>query len=365
MTREKLPSSTILAQTQESFVSHKPNRRRILATGLGGAVAGLLLPTPFTPLSAQEERPSLSFFRIGTGPSAESLYSLGTAISAGISRPPGSSPCDEGGICGVPGLIAVAQTRAGSIPNIRDIRDGVLESALVHADMAYWAFTGGGPFADEASVPDLRVIADLIPVSLHIVVRADSGINSIRDLKGRTISLGARGAGTGTIVNTLLRLNGLNLQDIKPVYLRPGPAADHLITGVIDAFFEMGAAPIEAISELQQEETIKLLPIDNAAQQTLKGFFPFLSAGTIPSEVYRKIEEITTVKLGVKWVVKEKMDAVLIQNITRALWQSSTADLFNHNNPGLTFPTVEEGRPKGRVPVHPGAQAYYDTVHSS
>jgi hypothetical protein len=340
------------------------NRRRLLTTGLVGGLASLLLPTPFLANAAESERQALSFFRIGTGPSAESLYSLGIAISAGISRPPGSSPCDEGGICGVPGLIAVAQTRAGSIPNIRDIRDGVLESALVHADMAYWAFTGGGPFADEASVPDLRVIADLIPVSLHIVVRADSGIDSIRDLKGRTISLGARGAGTVTIVNTLLRLNGLSLQDIDPVYLRPGPAADHLITGVIDAFFEMGAAPIEAISELQGDRAIKLLPVDSAAQQTLKGFFPFLSAGDIPADSYRDVEAVSTVKLGVKWVVKEQMDFELIRNITRALWQSSTAELFNHNNPGLTFPTVEQGRPKGQVPVHPGAQAYYDTIHN-
>ncbi|MDF1747712.1 MAG: TAXI family TRAP transporter solute-binding subunit [Alphaproteobacteria bacterium] len=365
MTREKLPLPRNITSASGSLSDHGADRRHLLATGLAGGMASLLLPSHFSPLSAQEETPTLSFFRIGTGPSAETLYSLGTAISAGISRPPGSSPCDEGGICGVPGLIAVAQTRAGSIPNIRDIRDGVLESALVHADMAYWAFTGGGPFADETSVPDLRVIADLIPVSLHIVVRADSGIDSIRDLKGRTVSFGARGAGTATIVNTLLRLNGLNLQDVKPLYLRPGPAADHLITGVIDAFFEMGAAPIDAIRELQQEEAIKLLTVDGAAQQTLKGFFPFLSAGEIPKDTYHKIDTVSTVKLGVKWVVKEKMDFGLIESITRALWQSSTADLFNHNNPGLTFPTVEQGRPKGLVPVHPGAQAYYDTVHSS
>ncbi len=338
-------------------------RRTTILGGFASAFAATF-PLGLTATAKDYDDLPLSFFRIGTGPSAETLYSLGAAISAGISRPPGSSPCDEGGICGVPGLIAVAQSRAGSIPNIRDIRDGVLDSALVHADIAYWGFTGGGPFAKEVGVPELRVIADLIPVSLHIVVRADSGITSIRDLRGKTVSLGPRGSGTFTFLSTLLRLNGLTLQDFHPLYLRPGPAADHLITGVLDAFFEMGAAPLDAIEELHQQREIRLLPVEAPALQTLRGFFPFLSAGIIAKDTYNEVEQVSTMSLDVNWVVRASMDASFIKDITRALWQSTTADLFNHNNPGHKFPTVQEGRPKGRVPIHPGAEAYYKSLSS-
>ena len=105
----------------------------------------------------------LTFFRIGTGASTETLYRLGTAISAGISRPPGGSPCDEGGICGVPGLIAVTQSKSGSLANLKAVRDGQLEAALVSADMAFLAFVGRGPFAEEGSFDDLRIIANLTP----------------------------------------------------------------------------------------------------------------------------------------------------------------------------------------------------------
>ncbi|MDW3207023.1 MAG: TAXI family TRAP transporter solute-binding subunit [Alphaproteobacteria bacterium] len=334
-----------------------PDRRQVLASGLAGfacaAVPGL---------AEAESREALTFFRIGTGPPSETLYSLGTAISAGISRPPGSSPCDEGGVCGVPGLIAVAQSREGSIPSIRDLRNNELESALVYADIAYWAYKGGGPFSDGRGVPDLRVIADLIPVSLHAVVRADSGIRSIRDLHDKVVSVGPNGSGTDRIVDVLLRANGLNMTEIHPVRLGPGPAADRLISGEIDAFFDMGAYPIDAVVELTDEIDIRLLPIDPLTMETLKPFFPFLKNGRIPIGAYRGTEEADTAKLGVHWVVRESMDAELIRAITQALWQSSTADVFNLNNPGHRFPTIGEGQPQGLIPPHPGAAAYYSEV---
>lgn len=339
-------------------------RRRFIAGGLAaGALAAY--PAPTTLRAADEEHDGLTFFRIGTGPTAETLYRLGTAISAGISRPPGSSPCDEGGVCGVPGLIAVAQSRAGSIPNIRDVRDRILESALVHADMAYWAFNGGEPFANGSGVPTLRVIADLIPVAMHIVVRADSGIETLRDLKDKVISLGPRGSGTPRFVDTILRVNGVTRDDIHPIYLQPGPAADHLISGAIDAFFDMGAAPIDAIDELTEETDIRLLPLDETTIMTLRQFYPFLRPTTIRAGGYRNLlVETPTVQLGVNWIVHADMDDGLIENVTRALWQSSTADTFNLNNPGHLFPSVEEGRPSGYLPMHPGAKTYYDSLAS-
>ncbi|MEC9268113.1 MAG: TAXI family TRAP transporter solute-binding subunit [Pseudomonadota bacterium] len=334
-----------------------PDRRQVMAGGLAG-LASMTLPD----LANAETREALTFFRIGTGPPSETLYSLGTAISAGISRPPGSRPCDEGGVCGVPGLIAVAQSREGSIPNIRDMRNYELESALVYADIAYWAYKGGGPFTDGRGVPDLRVIADLIPVSLHAVVRADSDIHSIRDLRDKVVSVGPNGSGTDRIVDVLLRANGLSMTEIHPVRLGPGPAADRMISGDIDAFFDMGAYPIDAVVELTDEIDIRLLTIDPLTMETLKPFFPFLRNGRIPIGAYRGTEEADTAKLGVHWVVRESTDAALIEAITRALWQSSTADVFNLNNPGHRFPTIGEGRPQGLIPTHSGAEAYYSEV---
>lgn len=326
-------------------------------------MAGAMLATPLSggPVHAADPK-TLTFFRIGTGPTAETLYGLGTAISAGISRPPGSSPCNEGGVCGVPGLIAVAQSRNGSIPNIRDIRDGELESALVHADMAYWAYHDGGPFADGAGVPDLRVIANLIPVVMHIVVRANSDIHTISDLRDKVVSLGAQGAGTARFVDSLMRFHGLTVKDVHPLYLQPGLAADYLISGEIDAFFDMGAAPVDAIDELNDEEDIRLIPVPQDVTDRLRSLYPFLTQGEIPAETYRGVGATPSISLGVQWVVRESVDTQLVEAITRALWQSDTANLFNQNNPGHRFPTIDLGRQPGLVPFHDGALAYYDSL---
>lgn len=340
------------------------DRRGVLRALAGaGAAAGVLgVSGAAGAATAPGGREALTFLRIGTGPAAETLYGLGTAISAGISRPPGSSPCGIGGVCGVPGLIAVAQARGGSADTLRDLRDGNLESALVHADMAYWAFSQGGPFADEPAMADLRVIADLVPVSLHLVVRRTSAIQSIRDLRGRRVSIGSPGSSAARIMPILLRQGGIGPDQMIPLNLAPGPASDRFLAGEIDAFVDMGAAPIEGLDELARATEIRLLPIDPESTRQLLGFFPFLRVGQIDAGAYPGTEATSTVRIGTKWVCRADMPADFIEAVTRALWQSETAELFNLNNPGHRFPSVEQGRPDSLIPVHPGAARYYDSL---
>jgi hypothetical protein len=70
----------------------------------------------------------MRYFRIGTGESGGSLFSWGRDRRV-VSNPPGSRSCDDGGSCGVPGLIAVAQATAGSVENVGAIGAGTLDQA--------------------------------------------------------------------------------------------------------------------------------------------------------------------------------------------------------------------------------------------
>ena len=323
-----------------------------------------LLCTVVTPVAVADQRDEerLTFFRIGTGPTAETLYALGTAISAGISRPPGSSPCDQGGICGVPGLIAVAQSKGGSIENLEAMAEGDLESALVHADMAYWAYNAAGPFKHRRRFQELRVIANLTPVTLHIVVRARSNIHEISDLKGRKVSLGPSGSGTVSNALLLLRTHGLKLAEFRPLFLNPGPASDALASGEIDALFEIGGAPIEAIAALAEREDIRLLPIEGYPARQMQSLYPFLTNGTIRGDVYNGVEATDTLSLGVQWVTSTAEPDSLVESITRALWQGTSRDLYLLVNPNSLFPTLEEAARETVVPFHKGAKTYYDQV---
>lgn len=303
---------------------------------------------------------SLTFFRIGTGPTATSSYALGTAISAGISKPPGSRQCDEGGLCGVPGLIAVAQTKVTAINAIESMLSGDLESAIVPADVAYWAYKGGGSFPNRLGQDRLRVIANLVPADLHIAVDADSDISTVFDLIGKRVSLGPFGSETYTLAEFVLRAHELTTADVEVSLLKPGPATDALFSGQIDAMFLLEAAPVEVIEELAKQFSVRLLPVALDQLRRLQELYPFVVETQIEPGTYKGVIGTPTVSLGVKWVVMADQPNDLIGQIVQALWQGSTRDLFLQHNPRSEFADPTKARIDGGVPLHPGAKAYYD-----
>lgn len=308
------------------------------------------------PVRASEE---LTFFRIGTGATATTSYALGTAISAGISSPPGSATCNGGRQCGVPGLIAVAQTQQSPAISIRAMARGDLESALVPADTAYWAYIGSGPFAGEGPFDRLRVIANLVPFSLHIVVDADSGIESVAQLRGKRVSLGLSGAETETLGRHVLRVHGVGLDEVRVVHLRPGPAADAILGGQIDAMFILGAEPVAAISELAEDLPIRLLSISGEPLRQLHSLYPFVTQAVLPEGTYEGAGEALTVSIGVKWLVMASYPEQLVRAITRALWEGRTEEMFKLNNPYSRFADRLHATQTSGIPLHPGAEAYY------
>lgn len=330
------------------------SRRQVLRFGAGG-LAGLAAPGLGPTARAQ----SVDFFRIGTGPTSGTLYGLGTAIAAGISRPPGAAPCDASGICGVPGLVAVAQSRSDSRANLRALRAGQADSALVHADMAYWAYTGQGPMAEDGPDRDLRMLANLIPVQIHIVTRTDSGIASVEDLKARRVSVGPAGSGTGSNAAYVLRGHGVAMEDIDARDLKPGPAADALRRGDIDAILLAGAAPVPAIQDLARTTEIRLISIRDKEIGMLTGLYPFFARARIPEGAYRGTGAAQTVSIGVYWVVRAGLDPQLAEDITRALWQGQSAAVFAADNPGTPFADRASAAIVRGVPLHAGAEAYY------
>jgi TRAP-type uncharacterized transport system substrate-binding protein len=89
------------------------------------------------------------------------MFQVASLIGQVVSSPPGARDCARGGTCGVPGMIVVNQTTAGSLANIDLVATGRLDAALCQADLAYWAFHGSGPFARRGGIDSLRAIANL------------------------------------------------------------------------------------------------------------------------------------------------------------------------------------------------------------
>ena len=300
------------------------------------------------------------YFRIGTAATGGSFFEIGGIVAAAISSPTEAPDCEHGGSCGVRGLVAVAQATPGSVENLRLINEGQIESGFAQADLAGWAYKGIADFAASGPMPKLRAIASLFPEAAHLVVRADSPIRSLADLAGKRVSLGEAGSGTAADARVLLAAARLGDADLTREYLRPGPAAEQLKAGSIDALFLVGGAPIPAIRDLAASTPIRLVPLDGQIIDALKNDFGFYHRAVIPAESYLGMDSDTP-SLGfyALWLVNADIDADLVYAICKSLWNDGTAKLLTKLDRVGQRIRLDRALTGVSVPLHPGAERFY------
>src|SRR6187401_3625852 len=208
------------------------------------------------------------FFRIGTGGTAGTYYPVGGMIANAVSQP-GK-------------IVATAQASNGSLANVTAVASGAMEAGFSQSDVATWAYTGTGAFEGKPKVTDLRLIANLYPESIHVVVKKGSGIKSVADLKGKRVALDEPGSGTLINARMVLAAWGVKESDIKPDYIKPNQTGDKLKDGSLDAFFFVGGAPAGAIAERASSGTgIEWLPLSGPQAEALRKSSPFFAVDNI------------------------------------------------------------------------------------
>jgi len=304
----------------------------------------------------------LKFFTIGTGGTAYTYYPVGGVIANAISKPPGSRPCEEGGSCGVDGLIASAVSSRGSVDNVNAILSGLRNSGFAQSDVAYWAYTGTGTMEGKEPATDLRTIAALFQEHIHLVALKDSGINSVADLAGKRVSLDEPGSGTYVDANLILEANGLSSDDLTAEALKGGAAAEALRNGKIDAFFVVAGYPTGSLVELASAADIKLVPIDGAGAKALTDKYGFFSQSDIPADTYQGVDLVSTVAVGAQWFTSAKEDDDLIYEITKALWNEKTRKLLDVGHAKGKTITLDSALAGVGVPLHAGAERFYKEI---
>ncbi len=301
----------------------------------------------------------LKFFTIGTGGTAYTYYPVGGVIANAISKPPGSRECGEGGSCGVDGLIASAVSSRGSVDNVNAIISGLRNSGFAQSDVAYWAYTGTGTMEGKEPAKDLRTIAALFEEHIHLVALADSGINSVADLKGKRVSLDEPGSGTYVDAKLILEANGLSADDVTAEALKGGAASEALRNGKIDAFFVVAGYPTGSLVELASAAKIKLVPISGPGADALVAKYGFFASSDIPAGAYEGVDTTPTVAVGAQWFTSAKEDDELIYQITKALWNDESRKLLDVGHAKGKTITAETALSGVGVPLHAGAERFY------
>jgi TRAP transporter TAXI family solute receptor len=308
------------------------------------AVAGIALVAAATSAVAQQR----VFFGIATGGTGGTYYPLGGMLAQLISN---KATIDGRRFA------ATAEAAGASVANARLLGNKEIESAFVAADILDQAFNGKAQFAN-APIRNLRALGALYPETVQLVVRANSGINSVKDLKGKSISSGAPGSGQYQLVTDLLRVNGLSRSDVKEDSSSFTQAMDKIKDGNLDATLITAGTPVAAITDAAQSHPIRILPLAGAEVAALLKEQPYYTQVNLPANTYRgQTAAVPTIAVMAVWAAHDGVPDNVAYEVTKALYEN-TAIMGQVHVQGRNI-TLQTAAAVGSVPMHPGALRYF------
>lgn len=302
----------------------------------------------------------MKVFRITSGGAGGTYFPISGLIANAISNPPGSRSCNEGGSCGVPGLVATAQSSNASVANVRAVQTGQVESGLASADIVYTAYNGEGKFESEGEFDKLRVIANLFPEHMQLVLPKGAKLDSIADLKGKRVGIAQAGSGTQVVVLQLLELFGITKDDIQEAELSTTQSAERLADGQLDAYFYVAGTPTAAMVQLSATKGMELYSFSEEERKKFLDAVPFYYNAIIPAGTYEGLDyDVDTLAVGAQWVTSVDQPEDLVYEITKAIWNDNSRKLFDNGHAKGKSIQLESALNAVLTPLHAGAEKFY------
>ena len=254
------------------------------------------------------------------------------------------------------GVNSKTQTTGASVENINLIDQKKAEMAFVMSDALADAVNGTGSF--QKKIETVSQVAALYPNYVQIVTSGKTGINTIADLKGKRVAVGAQNSGVEVNARTLLNGFGISYDDLKVYYLGYAEAADALKAGRIDAAFLTSGIPNSSLMELQQGFDLKLVSVPAEQLSGIAKDKPYFVALSIPKDTYGNTEDVPTAAIMNALVVRKDMSDDDVYQLTKTFYENLPTLQTAHQAAAAV--NLQDGQKNFVAPVHPGAQRYYD-----
>ncbi|MEU2913387.1 TAXI family TRAP transporter solute-binding subunit [Streptomyces massasporeus] len=247
----------------------------------------------------------------------------------------------------------------GSVDNLRRVGGGEARVGFTLADSAADAVAGRAPFTGRVPVVALAALYDNY---VQLVVPADSPVRSVKDLRGRRVSVGAEGSGTAIVAERVLDVAGLSADDdVTGQRLDVRESASALADGRIDAFFWSGGLPTAAITELRRTTPIRLVDLGDVVGALTESYGELYTETTVPAVVYGAQSAVTTVSVPNFLVVRRDMPEAEAYWLTRLLFDGQSRLIRAHPEARrLDRRTAIATYP---LDLHPGAERWYRESH--
>jgi uncharacterized protein len=288
------------------------------------------------------------FFGIATGGTGGTYYPLGGMLAQLISNKATVSGSK---------ISATAEAAGASVGNAQLLGKKEIESAFVAADILDAAYNGQGQFSTGA-LKNVRALGALYPETVQLIARADSGINSVRDLKGKAISSGAPGSGQYQLLTDLLKAHGMTRADVKEDSSSFTQAVDKIKDGNLAATLITAGVPTAAVTDFAQSHALKVIPLAGPEIAALQKEQPYYANVKLPANTYKgQPNAVDTLAVMAVWATHDGLSENLAYEVTKALYENVAIMGQVHvqgKNISLTTATAV-----GSAPLHPGAIRYY------
>ncbi|WP_371410793.1 TAXI family TRAP transporter solute-binding subunit [Vibrio penaeicida] len=296
-----------------------------------------------------------------TANAADDFVTIGTGGVTGVYYPTGGAICrlvnkgrkDHGIRCSV-------ESTGGSVYNINTIRAGELDLGIAQSDWQYHAYNGSSKFEDKGPFKDLRAVFSVHPEPFTVVARADAGIKTFEDLKGKRVNIGNPGSGQRGTMEVLMGELGWTMKDFKLASeLKASEQSKALCDNKIDAMIYTVGHPSGAIKEATTSCDSVIVEVSGPTVAKLIADNSFYRVATIPGGMYRgNAEDVQTFGVGATFVSSTDVKEKVVYEIVKAVFENF--DTFKRLHPAFNNLKKEEMAKDGlSAPLHAGAAKYY------
>jgi uncharacterized protein len=309
-----------------------PIRIRLTALAVASAV---LLPAP----SAMAQ----GFINVLTGGTSGVYYPLGVAI--------GKIYGDK-----IANVKTQVQATKASVENLVLLQQGRGELAFTLGDSLKAAWDGDEEAGFKTKLDKLRTIGAIYPNYIQIVATAESGIKTLADLKGKSLSVGAPKSGTELNSRAILAAAGMSYKDMGKVeYLPFAESVDLMKNRQLNATLQSAGLGVASLKDLSTSTEITVVSVPKAVVDKIGP--PFVAV-TIPANTYNgQDKDVPTAAVINYLVTSSAVSDDLAYQMTKLVFES-LPELANAHAAGkeIKLEAAASGSP---VPLHPGAIRYY------
>ena len=279
---------------------------------------------------------------------------LGTGLPGAFFNPLGAALLDAYSQA-IPDLAFEVVPSSGAVENLESLQRGAADLGFAFADVTYLAFVGR---LDEQTRPfdRLRGVAILQLTTIHVLIRPDSGISSIEQLRGRRVALGPSGSGTAISAKVLLEAFGVPIAEVRGQHLPFLESANGVVSGELDAAFVSAAYPAESVLTATRDGA-HLLEVSGPVVERLRTNYPFLRVALIPAGTYPPFRgPVHTVGIDILIACRDDLPETLVYSLTKTFFDmlpemATKVDALRRMDLARA--------PATPIPLHGGAARYY------